>query len=238
MRWGGSMPLKTVLEQHLLRFQDSRGGGFFGSESARDAGTGVIDFDSITLACAALCSAGNTEAAEKCGRFLVELVRSQPEPDRQFFFMWDTGKGLIDDGDSPPGPNRVLEWKKPGQYLYKIGLLVLALTLLHRLHGNASHLDMAREFYRRAVSLSPDLWTNTLAHKMIWAAHALFCVTGDNEYAEHTCRMADHLVTLQQPDGGFHYPEFWPPYSEVAPEQKLNIGTQFASWIAMASGRR
>ena len=88
---GGNPPLKTVLERYLSRFQDPRGGGFFGSESARDAGTGEIDFDSTTLACAALCSAGNAEAAEKCGRFLARLIESQAVPDRQFFFMWDPG---------------------------------------------------------------------------------------------------------------------------------------------------
>ena len=47
-------------------------------------------------------------------------------------------------------------------------------------------------------------------------------------------RVADHLVTLQQPDGGFHYPEFWPPYDQVEMEQKINIGAQFATWIAFA----
>ena len=67
-----------------------------------------------------------------------------------------------------------------------------------------------------------------------WSAWTLLGLTHKPGYAEQLFRVADHLVTLQQPDGGFHYPEFWPPYDQVEMEQKINIGAQFATWIALA----
>ena len=100
--------LRSSLVRLLLSFQDPRTGGFFGSVAARDAGSGVIDFDSTTQACAALCVAGLETAAAKCGRFLRNLVQAQPDPDRQLFLQWDTARGLIpkfrsknDDGPCP-----------------------------------------------------------------------------------------------------------------------------------------
>lgn len=227
--------LRDALRRYLLTFQDAGTGGFFASVAARDARSGVLDFDSTTMACAALCVDGERNAATRTGKFLLQLVRAQPNPDREFFFLWDTQKGLITKSDPDAERTWMLRWAEPLQLHFKTALLVRAFTLLQSTTGDAEYLKLAENYYRKAVNHSPDLWTNTFAHKMGWAAHDLWRVTRNAQYAEDARRMADHLVTLQQADGAFHYPGLWPTYEQASLEQRINIGAQFATWIAGAT---
>jgi hypothetical protein len=226
--------LRSVMEKHLLSFQDKKSGGFFATAAGRDSGHGLLDFDSTTQACAALCIAGNEAAAAKCGHYLRKLVETQPNPTSRLFLQMDSEKGLIREFDPKQAFSHVLAYAEPKAHLYKIGLLARAFAFLHPLTGDKSYLELAESHYRRAADLSPDIWTNTLAHKMGWAAWTLFRMTGRPTYVEDARRMADHLVTLQQPDGGFSYPELWASYEDVPMDFKLNIGTQFATWIIYA----
>jgi len=226
--------LRSVLKRHLLTYQDGTGGGFFGSTASSAAGRGVIDFDSTTQACAALCIAGDEAAAVKCGRYLRKLVEAQPDPSRRFFLQWHTERGLIREFDPKEATTYVLDYSGRKQHLYKIGLLARALALLNGMTGEAAYLELAESLYRKAAADSPDIWSNTLAHKMALAAWTLWGLTGQQTYAKDIGRMADHLVSLQQADGGFHYPELWSSYDAAPLDPKLNIGSQFATWIVYA----
>ena len=229
-----SMRLRSSALKYLLPFQDRKTGGFFGKVEARDAGRGVIDFDSSTQACGALCISGQSIAAVRCGEYLKTLIQAQPDPENRFFLQWDSERGLIREFDPKEKTAHVLVYAGRKEHLYKMGLLVRALGLLHGLTGDAGALQLAETLYRRTVEASPDIWTNTLAHKMAWAAWTLFHLTRNGQYARDACRMADHLATLQQADGGFIYPELFQTYADMPRDYKYNIGTQFATWIVQA----
>ena len=227
--------MRVLMARQVLSYQDPRTGGLFGSARSRRLKAGVIDFDSTTLACPALCVAGEDDAAARCGQYLLRLIRAQPSPSRFFFLQWDTGRGLVRDFAPASSPAHLVTYTYPGQHLYKIGLLARALALVHGVTGESEYLQLAQAYYRKAASDSPDVWTNTLAHKMGWAAWTLACATGQRSYAEDACRMADHLARLQQPDGGFHYPELWTDYAAIPLDMKVNLSAQFATWIALAA---
>jgi hypothetical protein len=224
--------VRAVLQRDLLSYQDPRSGGFFASVAGRAAGSGIIDFDSTTQACAALCVAGLDEAAAKCGRFLRTLLEAQPDPARQLVLQWDTARGLVRTAEPGLEFTAVLVYGQRKAHLYKIGLLARALAFLAGTTGDRSYLELAESHFKRAVAASPDIWSNGLAHKMAWAAWTLFGLTADPYYADCGGRMADHLVSLQQADGGFHYPELWPDYAKAPPDGKVNLSAQFATWIS------
>ncbi|MBM3801746.1 MAG: hypothetical protein FJW26_05460 [Acidimicrobiia bacterium] len=230
----GFTDLSALLQNDILRFQDPATGGFFGSEAARATASGAIDFDSTTQACAALSLSGELAAAERAGQFLKRLVECQPDLERRLLLVWASPGGLVSEFAVESASTFALEWSKPKQWLYKIGLLVRAFALLHRQTGLNQWLALAQQLYAKAVSDSPDLESNTLAHKMGWAACILFSLTRQKEYVEHACGVASHLASLQQADGAFHYPELWRDYSQLRAEQKINVGCQFATWIALA----
>jgi hypothetical protein len=115
-----------------------------------------------------------------------------------------------------------------------MGLLVRAFALLYARTNRQEYLDMAESLYHRAVNSSPAVWSNTLAHKLGWAAYSLWVITHKSDYVEDACRMADRITSLQQSDGGFDYPEFWPKYDQAPLDLKCNIGAQFATWVSYA----
>ena len=231
---GDHLRLARFLEQQLLPFQDPSTGGFFGTEADWRAGEGEICFDSTANACAALCFAGNDGAAEKAGGFLRRLVEPQLDTGQRLLCGWHSKHGLITEFDPKQARVYSLEAGQQAQYLYKLGLLVRAFAFLYCRTGEAADLKLARTFQEWAVTRYPAVWSNTLGHKLSWSAWTLFTITREKQYLEQACRVVDHLTTLQQPDGAFHYPEFWPPYSQVQIEFKINIGCQFATWIAYA----
>lgn len=233
-QYGEQLHLATWLERWLMRFQHPGTGGLFGTEAEREAGAGEICFDSTTNACAAMCLSGNITEAVRMGVFLQRLVELQPEPERRLVCGWHSGRGLLVEFEAKDPRGYVIDYAQPKQFLYKIGLLVRAFALLAGRTGQTHYLELAETIHRRAINNSPDVWTNTLAHKLGWSAHTLGLITGKAEYTEDACRMADHLVTLQQPDGGYTYPEFLPAYDTVTPDLKCNYGAQFTTWIAYA----
>ncbi len=231
---GDRLRFARSLEQQLLAFQDPRSGGFFGTEAACRAGEGEICLDSTANACAALCLMGNDKAAARAGDFLRRLIQPQIEAGQRLLCGWHSHHGLITAFEAKQARVYSIEPGERSQYLYKIGLLVRAFAFLYCRTGEDADLKLSRACQAWAVDRSPDVWSNTLGHKLGWSAWTLFSLTRDRAYLEQSCRVADHLTTLQQPDGAFHYPEYWPPYAQVATEWKLNLGCQFATWIAYA----
>jgi hypothetical protein len=231
---GDHLRLARSLEKQMLPFHHSRTGGFFGTEAAESAGEGEICFDSTANVCAALCVVGNDTAATRAGDFLRRLVEPQLDAGRGLLCGWHSQHGLIAKFDPKAARGYAIDQGRPSQYLYKMGLLVRAFAALYCRTGDAADLDLAKALQQWPVNNAPDVWTNTLGHKLGWSAWTLFTITREELYLEQACRVADHLTTLQQPDGAFHYPEFWPPYAQVEIESKLNLGCQFATWIAYA----
>ena len=235
LAWGafdtGMFGLGTKMIDYVLSFQSEACGGFFAGVAERKAGKGPIDFDGAGLSTIAAARAGRVDAAVKGADFLMALCEAQPSPDDCFYTAWSHPEGLLTSGKDLP-QTTILRWAEPAQHYYKIGILTIALVNAYSVTGNRAYLDAAIATHRRAVELAADLWTNTIAHKMCWSGTVLHAVTGDQSYLEDACRFADHLVTLQQPDGVFAYPEFWPTYPPSQWQALPNIGAQFALWIA------
>jgi hypothetical protein len=231
---GEQLRLATWLERWLLRFQHHKTGAIFGTEADRQVGTGEICFDSTANICATLCLSGNLDEAERLGAFLRRFVEVQPDPERRFFTGWHSERGLITEFATPDPRGYVIEYGQPRQMLYKIGLLARAFALLGTRTGQSQYLKLAEAVHRTAVAKSPDVWSNTLAHKLGWSAYTLGVLTRKAEYTQDACHMADRLVALQQPDGAFDYPEFLPSYEQVSVDLKCNYGAQFTTWIAYA----
>jgi len=222
--------LSRLLLDSIGGFQDSSSGGFFAGTDERENQSGAIDLDSTTMSILALAQGGRTEAAARGGDYLLNLCRVQPEPERQFCTRWSEPDGLQTQADQVAATT-ILRWDQPKQHYYKVGLIVEALVHVHGATGDSNYLDAAVTLYNDTITRATDLWTNTFSHKMCWAATTLHAVTGEADYLNHACRFADYIVSLQQPDAAFTYPELWPSYPPEPWEGLANIGPQFALWI-------
>lgn len=227
----GMFEFGTKMIDYVLSFQCESCGGLFAGVAERDAGKGPIDFDGTGISIIAAARAGRVEAAVKGADFLMRLREAQPHPDDCFYTAWSQPAGLLTGAKEVP-ETTILRWSEPGQHYYKVGILAVGLAHAYSVTANRAYLDAAVAAHRHAIERGADLWTNTLAHKMCWSATVLGAITGDQSYLEGACRFADHLVTLQQPEGTFHYPEMWPTYPPPHWQGLPNVGGQFALWIA------
>lgn len=235
LAWGASdagvFDLSNLWLNYATSFQDHGCGGFFSGVTQRKSQSGPIDFDSTTMTTIALARAGRVQPCVKGGEFILQLCQAQPNPEEQFFTAWSLPVGLLTNSDGE-APTTVLRWADPQQHYYKIGLLVVALAHVYGATDDPKYLQAAVTAYHDTVQRAADLWTNTISHKMCWAATTLFAITRENQYLHHACRFADHLISLQQSDGGFTYPELLPAYPPERWEVIPNIGAQFSLWIA------
>ena len=223
--------LGAKMIDYVLSFQCQTCGGFFAGVAERQAGAGPIDFDGTGISIIAAARTGRIEAAVKGAEFLMKLCDAQPRPDDCFYTAWSQPEGLLTDANDVPDTT-ILRWAEPGQHYYKTGIIAVALAHAYSVTGSRAYLDAATAAHRRAVERAADLWTNAIAHKICWSGTVLHAVTGEASYLDDACRFADFLVSLQQPDGAFHYPGFWPTYPPAQWQSLPNAGAQFALWIA------
>ena len=239
LAWGANKTeafrLASSLLDQILTFR-SPSGGFFGTEDGRKTGRGPVDFDSTTISTIALAQCGRVGDCTRTADFLVRLYREQGEIGTSFCTAWSEPEGLGLVGDDVPS-TAILRWAEPSQHYYKIGLFTLALAYAYGATGHDQYLECGVELYERTIASAVDLFTNTLSHKMCWAATLLHSITGRSQYLEHACRFADHLASLQQEDGAFTYPELWPSYPPTPWELVPNAGCQFGLWIARTLSR-
>jgi hypothetical protein len=227
---GESYRMSTSLLDDLQSFQSPGCGGVFPSLKAKEEQRGTIDFDSTTLAGIAFARTGRVSACSRVADFLLRLYDVQPVPEEQLHTAWHEPGGLLKEDPEVP-PTASLRWSAPCQHYYKIGLFVLALIHAYGVTGKQEYLKTGASLYGETTKRANDLWSNTLSHKMCWAATTLHSVTAKKHYLEDACRFSDHLVTLQQPDGCFAYPELWEVFPPQSWEVLPNAACQFGLWI-------
>ncbi|MAE65720.1 MAG: hypothetical protein CMJ18_15735 [Phycisphaeraceae bacterium] len=227
------LDLGSRLLSYITRFQDPRTGGFFAGEPERDAGKGLIDFDGTAISIVALTRGGRIEPARRGADFLLNLLQAQSAPDERFCTTWSAPDTLLDD-PRHVDPVTILRWDEPKQHYYKVGLFVVALVHVYGATGESGYLDAATTLYQKTIDRAADLWTNTISHKMCWAAMTLHSLTGKPQYLDQACRFADHIIGLQQADGAFIYPEIWTEHPPENLDVVPNIGAQFALWVTRA----
>jgi hypothetical protein len=220
---------------HVLRLQDAKSGGMFGSAEDALAGKGIVNCAVTSVAGEAALTTGYIAEARRMGDHLVDnVLASNPDLSQRFYPIWDTERGLRTDPAVPPSPNmpRVIERFQPNQHHYLTGMMIAFLSDLHRVTGDRKYLDGASTIYEFAAGGSPGVYETTLAHKFAWGCAWLYRVTENPAHLESACRVCDYLVSRQEQDGSFVHWGLVKSAAEWPYSPRLNITAQFALWIA------
>jgi hypothetical protein len=220
---------------YLLRLQDPKSGGMFGTQEHAAAGKGIVNAAVTCVAGQAALTTGYLREARSMGDHLVNnLLAHNPDLSKRFYPVWDTERGLRTDSDAPSAPNmpRVLQRFEPNQHHFLTGMMIAFLTDLHAVTNENKYLDAALEMYEFGAGGSPSIYENTLSHKFAWGCAWLYRQTQMPKCLESACLVCDYLVRSQEQEGSFvHWglvksAEEW-PYSP-----RLNTTAQFALWIS------
>lgn len=220
------------VSEWILRFQDQRSGGFFETEDDVKNGTGRIEFDATTISGIALITVGKLKAAEKVGEYILKLHKEQPDIDNRYLFVWETGKGLVDDYNENEAQLYAMIKGKEKQAYWKSGLLISLMTNLFSATGKKAYLNVAKEHFDFAVNCHDDLWQTAFAHKLCWGSAILYQATGEYRFLEASKKIGDHIISLQQEDGRYHYRDIFKKFEEQELTPNLDIVSQFTSWIS------
>ena len=222
----------------MLAFQDPATGGVFGRAEEAESGAGIVNSAVTAVACQAALTTGNLEAARRMGDHLVDRVIAQnPALDKAFYPVWETGRGLRTDADTPSSGNMpaVITRGAPNQHLHLAGATIAVLSDLHAVTKDARYLDGALRVFEFVVGAAPEFVETSLAHKLAWGCAWLYRETGNARCIEVACRVVDYLLTMQDDDGSFVHRaivsnvDAWPHGSRV------NTTVQFALWIHRAA---
>jgi len=223
---------------HVLKVQDAKTGGLFGSLPDAEKGEGIIHPAATSLGGLAAWSTGNLAQAKRLGDHLVDnLIPGNPDLSKAFYPTWHTEHGVMTGADVPVSTNsaRVLVRNEAGQYHFLTGMMIALLSKLYESSKDRKYLDGALTLYEFAAGGTPAVFANTLSHKFIWGCDWLYQQTGQAEHLESACRLCDYLVGIQEPDGTFTHlglgvtPADW-PYSP-----RMGISSQFALWIRLTA---
>jgi hypothetical protein len=213
-------------------FQDKETGGFFVSDEDVEKQNGILEYEATIVSGLGLLSTGRISSAEKVGQFLLLLHKSQPDPDRRYYFMWDKGQGLVTDSFAKSASMfYVLDRREEGQGYFNFGLSISLLSRLYMATGKEDYLRLA-EAHFDYVDGCKGTYSSALAHKLAWADTLLYQATGDPKHLAGAKKAADHLIGTQRDDGRYHYKEIVPNFEEQGATANLDIVCQFTTWIS------
>jgi hypothetical protein len=185
------------------------------------------------VAAVAAAVTGQLPAARRIGDYFLRLIAEQPNLETHFYPFYDTRFGLVKDGVPELAPYYIgtLERQSPGQHYWLIGLLMAVLADLYLATGERKYLDGATTLFDFGSGFHADLYGNTLNHKYLWGCTRLYHATGNLAHLEPAFRIADFLVSVQEPEGTWWHSGAVPVREQQTLGWTVDATSQFCIWL-------
>jgi len=186
----------------LTSLQHPQTGGFLqgGPEAALDS-----EQDAMTTATAGLAClyAGQFEAAEKAGDYLVHLLEAQPASAPRLFFVTRNGLDLVREYPEEEAAAYAIAVGKEQQWYHVAGLAAGFLARLSEATGDENFLSIAGQYLNAADSCGSDRYTAETSAFFGWGAAVLHAVTGIANFRRIAVAVADGLLEVQLANGSW-----------------------------------
>jgi len=198
--------------EFILRFQDEKLGGFYCTfdTTKKEVTRKLMDSSSTASACLALLTCGRIKEAKRGGDFMLRLIESQPEPDKNYFScMQPDGKiytdifGKENQWETDGRKQKCLSAESDAmqELTWLIGKPTKFLTKLYMATGEDKYLEGAKWGFDFFCKLEKGAWTNYASCKTMWVGGDLYRITGEQRYAEAAFRITDHYCATQSESG-------------------------------------
>lgn len=185
----------------LMSFRDPESGGFYSSQTRRDAGT-KQDLMVVGFCGLAGLYTGRLDVARGAGRWLAMLMAAQPSFPEKLYTVYSRADGLHTvPGADDPRRYVVVSRATSDQLFFQPGIAGAFLALLFQATQEAEWLDLAKHYMRFAENASDHLFALLRAGKIGWAAAQLAAVTGEGKYTSMAARVGDNLIAAQSRHG-------------------------------------
>lgn len=191
----------------------------------------VLDWGCSALGLVALTHIGHLDAARECGRFLEEMLDSQPEPNEKLYLRksWD-GK-LYHLFPTHMATDFVVEFQKPDQVVWYFGAAIAGLGYLYQATHESRWLNAAERIFELTRKCRAEVYTSLTSAKIGWGCSVLYQATNKQIYADTLMTVADHVVATQEKEGGWvRYPLF-PNWEGQPPVLGVDVSLERTVWL-------
>ncbi|MBI2912711.1 MAG: hypothetical protein HYY03_02185 [Chloroflexi bacterium] len=198
----GAFHIARRAADFLVTLQDPASGGFRARIDVEPdrAPQDIMSSSQAGLACLFAGRLGNARA---CGGFLRTLMDAQPQPEERLYFIWSRG-ALRTEFKPEAARFFAVQFEQPLQWYFQIGIAAAFLSRLAMTTGARSELDLARRYIDLAFRCTDAMYETAQVGKVGWGAALVYQLTGDDRYRDLALRVADALLTQQNPDGSWH----------------------------------
>ncbi|MGH2560285.1 MAG: hypothetical protein ACRDJH_14575 [Thermomicrobiales bacterium] len=217
-----------------LRFQDPETGGIFMDRQRLGPDDPQILYLTCQFGMSALVT-GQYAAAESAGQWVKRLWEAQPElPDRLYTISTRAGGLATAVPTEADRRHYVNESQEVREMHYNGGIAAAFLTRLYQATGDASWLDLARQYQSFSMNSTERQFEVMQVCKSGWGSALLYLVTGEPLYRDWTVTMGDWFVANQHADGHWENSRYVAPDSPL--ESNLATTAEFVNHLDCIAG--
>ena len=189
----------------LLAFYNKHQGGFNTTGPYDRSDKSAIMTDTLSTSHGGLLALyfGDLDKAQQAGDVLLEIFAGQPDLNVGFYERIDWKGNAITEFPEELTPFYFISATKPDQPYFFIGYPIAYLGLLYRATGETRYLEGAQDYLNWILNTTGNVRNFFFAHKVGWGASIVANITHNPTYAQLARDIANHLVSIQQPNGQF-----------------------------------
>lgn len=201
----GRFDMAQGLHPYLLGFYNKHQGGFNTSTPYHPSDKDAIVTDTLSTSHGGLLALyfGDMEKAKTAGDLLLHMIAVQPDLSAGFYERIDRKGDPITEFSAEKAAFYFVSASESNQAYFFVGYPIAYLGLLYRATGEQRYLAGAQAYLSWVLSTSGNVRSFFFSHKVGWGAAIIANITGNTTYARLACDIADHLVSIQQPNGQF-----------------------------------
>lgn len=201
----GHFDLSQKGMEFVLRFYDSKSGGFYSSPTERTAEV-LQDLWVVSGGGQAALYTGRLEESLGVGRWMKQLMELQPNYPQQLYSVYSRSRGLHTSFDPAEEIRFCLNANaERDEYFFHPGIAAGFLASLYKATQENEWLQLAQEYLQLAEIGSDFNFKSLRAGKVGWAASNLYTLTGEQRYADMASRVGDNLLESQSEEGAWRF---------------------------------
>lgn len=219
----GRFELAHPLSRFIATLHNPASGGFFADEART-----VEEVMTTSMAGLASLWAGNTGLALAAGTWLRNLWNAQPDLEKRGLYTSCRNGALITEYPEADAGGALVDVSKPRQYYFQYGISAALLTSLAGATGDASWLELARNFLHASRHCGPDRYQTPQSGKIGWGASWAYRLSKDPADLELAATVARGLCALQNDDGSWLATGVYGGSSAEADSITIDVTGEFA----------
>ena len=206
--------------EFVSKFWDRKSGGFFSDVDQRNDNT-YQDLWVVAGNGIAAIYTGKLEIANAVGKWMFNLMESQPNYPEKLYSVFSNSKGLITEFEGDDTRFVMSANAERDQFFFHPGIAAGFLCRLFQQTGKKEWLELAKKYMLIAEESSDFLWHTLRAGKVAWGNSLLYTSTKEEKYYDMAIRAGTNIIDQQTKFGSW----------EMEGMSNIDITAEMVYWL-------